>query len=107
MDEKLRKDFGVYVLDSIPSSLENDPVYVLQFPEMDVVNKMCKYLINADNCKSIAIKAHTFAVNNNYAPPGVAVPIIFVIKNNPLTVQIQGIEPIVYFFVYCLHETIH
>lgn len=93
---KLQKEFGVNV-EVQEIGVEAMPIFDLYFS--DIHSNAIKRNLQYYTFHDMAISANLTAKMNSYIPPFIDNPNIYEVSNNPYTIQIQALLPVVYFFV--------
>lgn len=93
---KLQKDFGVDV-EVQEISVEAMPIFVLRFS--DIHSNVIMQNLQHYTFHDMAISANQAAKMKSYIPPYVGDAKVYEVSNNPYTIQIQALLPVVYFFV--------
>lgn len=102
LQNKLMNDFNVKISNH-SQILNQDPIMTLEFP-LEVTQQLNLVISKPrrQNLLFFTIKATSFAKYNNYVLPFVTEPKVHILSRNPYKIQIQGIYPLIYFFVNCI-----
>lgn len=93
---KLQKEFGVNV-EVQEISVEAMPIFVLRFS--DIHSNAIKRNLQHYTFHDMAISANLTAKTKSYIPTYVGDAKVYEVSNNPYTIQIKALLPVVYFFV--------